>query len=101
LVEFSVDAPAGLIGGNRILLLPATAGILVEIYTGVDGLVDGSEIEAWGIREFGGTRGLRVCCGRGQQGEGGQPEDGRDFHGYLSLRRTRGLWAADHGKGVE
>src|SRR5207237_916796 len=46
LIEFAVDAPPYLIGRNRIALLPASAGVLVKIHTGVRGFIHGLDIQA-------------------------------------------------------
>src|SRR3546814_6619845 len=34
-VEFAVHAPAGLVVGDRIVFLPAAAGVLVKVFAGV------------------------------------------------------------------
>ena len=42
------DGTTGLIGGDRVVLHPAAAGVTVEIHAGVDGLVHGGCIQAGG-----------------------------------------------------
>ncbi len=43
--ELGVDAPGGLVGGDGVVLLPASAGELVEVDAGVDGAVEVGEVE--------------------------------------------------------
>src|SRR4051812_4849728 len=57
LVQLAVHAPRTLLGRDRILLLPAAAGVLVEISARVDGLIHGGEVET---RRVGKRRFLRV-----------------------------------------
>jgi hypothetical protein len=39
LIKLAVDAPDRLVAGNGIVLHPAAAGVLVEVHTGVGGLI--------------------------------------------------------------
>ena len=66
--ELAVDAPGGLVGGDGVVLLPAAAGVLVEVVAGVDGAVEAGEIERGGVghglqRLLGGGLG-RCACGK-------------------------------------
>src|ERR1700730_16451091 len=49
-IEFAIDVPGGLVWRDRIFLLPAPAGGLVEIHARIDGFVDRAEIETRRIR---------------------------------------------------
>jgi hypothetical protein len=84
-VELAVDAPGGLVGRDGILLLPAAAGVLVEIHAGVDGFIDGFEIETGGIGELSacGTLWTRGRCDKKR--DGGRAEDADGFHRFLRL----------------
>ena len=44
--EFVEPSPAGLVGGNRIVLAPVAARVLVEVGTGIGGLIDRRNVEA-------------------------------------------------------
>src|ERR1019366_5536241 len=59
-IELAVNAPRGLICGNGIFLLPASARIAVEIPARIDGFIHRRRVETWGIGEdgFTGFRGL-------------------------------------------
>ncbi len=46
LIELSVHRPGRLIGRDRILLLPSTAGVAIKVHAGIDGFVHGGNIEA-------------------------------------------------------
>src|SRR5271170_3461350 len=43
--EFGVNAPAGLVGRDWVVLLPAATGELIEVDTGIDGSVEAGEVE--------------------------------------------------------
>ena len=57
--EFAVDIPARLIRGDRILLDPAAAGVMVEVRTRVDRAIRGRDVQARAVRQ-GGER--RASC---------------------------------------
>ena len=66
-VEFDEADPLGLVGGDFRILEPVAAGVLVEVDTGVGGLVDGLDAEAGGhfvVRRLG-------ECGKGGENEKG------------------------------
>ena len=46
--QFGEAAPAGAVGGQRVFGNPVSAGVLVEIHAGVDGLVHGGRIQTGG-----------------------------------------------------
>ena len=46
--NFDKAYPGGLVGGNFRGLQPVAAGVLVEVHAGIDGLVDGVEIDVAG-----------------------------------------------------
>src|SRR5580704_12097034 len=43
--ELRIDAPARLVGGDRVVLLPAAAGELIEVHTGVYRAVEAGDVE--------------------------------------------------------
>ena len=51
LVQLGINVPTDLVGGNGILLLPAAAGVLVEIHAWVQRSVHGRNIEAGDVRQ--------------------------------------------------
>src|SRR6185369_1171445 len=51
LIQLAVNAPSGLVGGDRIVLHPSAAGVLVEVDAGVCRLVHRVHIEARGVWE--------------------------------------------------
>ncbi len=55
-------SPGRLVGGNFRGLQPVAAGVLVEIDAGIDGLVDGVEIDGWlGLGETGNRQEQKNC----------------------------------------
>src|SRR5262245_47382617 len=61
--ELRVDAPAGLIGGNRVVLPPAAARVLVEVGAGIRRAIHGRDIQAWRVWKL--LQGSLGSCGRG------------------------------------
>src|SRR5271167_1988448 len=51
LVQLAVNAPRDLVGRNGVLLLPAAAGVRVEIDARIDGTVHGGDVETRRVRQ--------------------------------------------------
>ena len=76
-VELAVNAPRGLVRGDGIVLLPAPAGILVEVDTGVRRAIHGADVQAGRVSQSGldvhlgcgGNGGGIIAPGRGLLGE--------------------------------
>jgi hypothetical protein len=92
-------APAGAVRRHGILRQPAAAGELVEVVAGIDGAVEGGQVEArhgaglvhvGGLAgDFGGRRGLGLReCAQGRQGDerGGQSGPAEGVAHRLSSR---------------
>src|SRR5205807_1811290 len=47
LVKLGKTLPRRAVGRDFRLLHPVTAGVLVEIHAGIDGLIDGVDVESW------------------------------------------------------
>ena len=63
-------------GGNGIVLLPASAGVLIEIHAGIDGFVDGVRSKP-GICLGNSEKNGRCCLGHGKNG-GEQHRENKD-----------------------
>jgi hypothetical protein len=102
-LRLGVDVPAGLVGGDRVLLQPFAAGELEEVDAGVDRAVHHGRVEArrigqsgqgslrrGGLRGRGGGRRLR-----GQGRKRGERQDRKDgeaaVHQGLLWRRKRSI----------
>src|SRR6202167_120636 len=67
-VEFAVNAPGSLVGGNGIHFSPAAAGVLVEVHARISGAVHGRGVETGGV----GKHWFRMLlCGCGARARGG------------------------------
>ncbi len=96
LLHLAVDVPAGLVGGDRVVLLPAAAAVLVEVDAGIDGPVHGRDVEhrrvgQAGERRGGRSRGRRRGRVLGPRGNGGAAREGQ--------RRKKLLAEGLHGRG--
>ena len=71
LSQLAVNAPAGLVGGNRIFLHPPAATVLVEINAGVGALIHEFSFKSWSVgqgqnRSVGSRHGgIRDCLTEG------------------------------------
>src|SRR5262249_50366808 len=61
LIQLRVNAPLSLVWWNRIVLLPPSAGVLIEVHTRVCGLIYGLQIQTWRVTEGRLLRTLRGC----------------------------------------
>src|SRR5262249_16211711 len=52
LIQLRVNAPLSLVWWNRIVLLPPSAGVLIEVHTRVCGLIYGFQIQTWRVRKY-------------------------------------------------
>ena len=50
--KLRVDVPCGLVGGNRVQLLPSTAGVLIEVHARVDAAIHAGEIKRRRVRHL-------------------------------------------------
>ncbi len=94
-VELAVDAPARLVGRDRVLRPPAVAGVGVEVDTGIDRPVHESGLEARRVRQLGErARSSAGCrgCGWGGNGSAGQCRRRRGRR-RESCRGNRSLWS--------
>ena len=81
LADFVEDAPAGFVGGDRVLFEPRAVGVLEEVVAGVEGGVHAGGIDAG----FEGARRVGGAQGGGEEGGGdGGGEEGACVHGGLS-----------------
>ena len=86
LLELVEPAPPRLIGRNGIVFHPGSTGVLVEVHTGIDSLIDGGDVEAGDFLGKGGRR--RAGLGRteyGDQQHGKKKGNASRLHSCLEL----------------
>ena len=83
--QFGEAAPARTVGRQRVVGNPVSAGVLVEIHAGVDGLVHGGRIQA------GGSLRLRKRAARTEEGDQSKEEShsGYPYQEDLILAQRR------------